>query len=294
MKVSGKSAKHTISSFHDREAISRLEVILNTHRLVAPDLKKDDTWPNHDGYLEVLDVNGYLRGTIVAQVKTLDQRKIEKKISYSFNDDKFLSFCSETRENPILLIGVDRHNNIAYWLEMTPQSVKKLKNMTVYFYRENIISEDNSSYHDAWLAICEDRKEKIKDIKGRRREDDLPNKYTHPTKISNKSISLAKQKLQTLFIEINLKYKYYYAFIDLLEPFYLDDKGLEQRKRLRKLFEISEDEEHGFIDKMTNEGLVKIVGSLCFVNELQRARELQKQIIGNEAIDLHLIVNYLS
>ena len=176
MKVSGKSAKHTTSSFHDREAISRVEVILNSHKLVAPDLKKDDTWPNHDGYLEVLDINHYVRGTIVAQVKTLDQKRINKNISYRFSDDKFLSFCNETRENPILLIGVDRKNNVAYWLEVTPQVVKELKRMTIYFPIENIISEDNNSYHDAWIRICEIRKEKIKNFEERRKKDERSEK----------------------------------------------------------------------------------------------------------------------
>lgn len=109
-----KPALHTESSFKDGEAISRLEVILNMHKLVKPALNKGDTWPNHDGFLEVL-VNGSPKGTIFTQVKTLNSKRMKTKICYRFKNDKFLSFCRETRENPILFIGVDLIKKVAYW-----------------------------------------------------------------------------------------------------------------------------------------------------------------------------------
>ena len=89
MEITGPPAKHAKSSFNDCEAISKLKAILASHQLVKPDLKEGDTWPNHDGYLEVVDVNGYPKGTIFVQVKTLDQRRINKKISFRFKNKKF-------------------------------------------------------------------------------------------------------------------------------------------------------------------------------------------------------------
>ena len=86
MKILGKPAKHAKSSFHDREAISLLENILTSHELVMPDLKKGDTWPNTDGYLQVTESNGCPVGQLEVQVKSLKEKRIKRIISYRFND----------------------------------------------------------------------------------------------------------------------------------------------------------------------------------------------------------------
>lgn len=123
----------------------------------------------------------------------------------------------------------------------------------------------------------------------------LMNKYEQV--IDRKKVHLSKRKIkhaqiqfQRLFIDINLKYKYYYAFIDLLEPFYLDKKDEDKRKKLRELFKITQAEEQKFINDMAQEGLVKIVGDICITNDQKKAVEFQKEIIEKGAIGIETIL----
>ena len=292
MKITEKPAKHSTTSFYDGAAINMLKFILNKHGLVKPDLKEGDTSPNHDGYLEVVDENGYPQGTLLAQVKTLNQKQIKRKISHRFKDQKFLSFCSATRENPILFIGVDLIKNVAYWEEITPQYVKELKNQTIYLPEQNIISEGNNNYYKYWLEICKARQKAIELYQSNKEQfDQPPTEKIRKKKVSVKTIENAKQKLKDLFVDADLKYKYYYPFIDLLEPFFVDERGEEQREKLRKLFDITQEIESGFIERMIKDKLVKIIGKgLCSVIDLGKAQALQKEMIDKGAIDLNTII----
>jgi len=109
-------------------------------------------------------------------------------------------------------------------------------------------------------------------------------------KISPSEMKLAQQRIQHLFIDKKLKYKYYYAFIDLLAPFYLGKSGIKKRKKLRKLFNINQKDEKNFIIIMKKNKLIDIVGNLCIVNNRIRAVKLQNEMINNDAIDLGAII----
>ena len=292
MKIKSKPGQHSITSFYDGEAVSTLEKILYSHRLVKPRLYKEDSWPNHDGFLEIVD-DSLPKGIIFVQVKSLTPNRLKTHISFTFND-KFLAYCSEDSSTPILFIGVDRENEVAYWQEMTPRYVANMNNRTIHLDKQNIIAKNNSSYHKVWLRLCEEHKKAIRIYRERKERetqspDIIPSKKK--TKLSPKEFEKAKHQLQILFIDINLKYKYFYAFIDLLDPFYLDKTGEEQRGKLRNLFEITENEEDFFIKQMVNNGSVKIVGSLCLITNRNLAADLQKEMIDKEAIDIDAILN---
>lgn len=292
MKITEKPAKHSKASYHDGEAISRLKAILNAHQLVKPDLREGDTWPNHDGFLEVNDVSGYSKGTIFVQVKTLDPKRINKRISYRFKDQKFFSYCKSMSASPILFIGVDRKSNIAYWEEITPKLIEELNSLTIYLSKEKIISDENNDYHKHWLNICEKMRKAAEFYHSRKENVIHPQaKKAIQKRVSVKTINIAKQKLKDLFVAEDLKYKYYYPFIDLLQPFFIDKRGEGQRKKLRQLFDITPKMENGFMERMINDKLVKIIGeSLCFVIDQEKAQTLQKEMIDKGAIDLSTII----
>lgn len=105
-------------------------------------------------------------------------------------------------------------------------------------------------------------------------------------KITAKEIDTTKNKLQQLFIDQNLKYKYYYPFINLLEPLYLDKRGEVDRNKLRLLFAISQRQERQFIQKLKREGLINIVGSACITTNAKRAADLQNKMINQGSITL--------
>ena len=292
MKITEKPAKYSKSRIYDGETISRLNSILYTNQRVIPHLKEGDTTPNHDGYLELIDASGYPEGTLFVQVKTLHKSRINKKISYRFKNQNFFAYCSVPRENSILFIGVDRKSNVAYWEEITPAFVKEQKGNTLYLPKQNIISAGNNDYHKYWLEICKIRQKAIEFYQNNKEQiNQPPTKKTKKKKVSVTVVEDAKQKLKDLFVVADLKYKYYYPFIDLLQPFFIDKRGEEQRKKLRQLFDITQKMESGFMEKMINDKLVKIIGeSLCFVIDQEKAQALQKEMIDKGAIDLSTII----
>lgn len=297
MKPSGRPGKHTTTSFYDKQAISTLDRILSAHRLVKSYLKAEDSTPNHDGHMEVLDSEGVEIGSIKAQVKSLNPDKIKKKILHTFKDDKFLSYCKDFRDNPIVFIGVDRDNDVAYWREMTPELVKRLSGRTLEVPRQNIISMKDQGYYAFWKKLCEERLSAIKQYKKFKEQRKILSPQGEVVKLKNVPETLlvkSKKKLHPLFISEALKQKYYFGFIDLLEPFYLDGRGEKQRKRLRNIFEISQEQESSFIQKMQKNNLVKVVSALCIVNDSNKAQLAQSEIINRAGISLDEILRLFS
>lgn len=117
-------AKYTPASKADRRAIIILDDLFSKDNLVASFLNANDTVPNHDGYLELLNASGEQKGTIFAQVKSSLRYNKDGKIKHSL-DSKFLSYCSTIKDTAIIFIGVDRDDKKAYWVEMTPALVKE-------------------------------------------------------------------------------------------------------------------------------------------------------------------------
>lgn len=278
MERLGKPGKHTISSFHDREAIARLEVILNYHKLVTPDLKKNDTWPNTDGYLEVNNKDGYPKGKLEAQVKTLNENSCKQKIIYRFDTDKFLSYSSDFRELAILFIGVDREKKCAYWQEITPNTAKKIidKNGVISLSKKNIISEENLGYYSSWLGICEERQEIIKIGYQNQKNKKI-------LEIVNENI---ENKFHRVFISQSLKRKYYLGFIHLLPYFYIDIRGEKTREVLRKLFELTKKDEREMLIQLKKEDLIEITGSLVSIKDQVRAKECLNELLDKIGINL--------
>lgn len=290
MKSKKKPARVHSSHFKDIQAISIFKDILASHQLVLPDLREMDTYPNIDGYLELLDMEKNPCGKLEAQVKTLNLTKTKGKVSYAFKNYKFLTYCKIDRILPVLLICVDIKKRVAYWEHITPHYVDKLAGKTVVFSKENVISLENTDYYPHWLRISDNRITAIQEYEKRNMPVPAHKTTTSKKAVSPQTIEKAKQQFQTLFIDIDLKYKYYYAFIELLEPYSLSKQNQAQRTKVRKLFDITEAQETDFIGKMEKEGSVKIVGDFCMVEDTARAKELQKEMIEKEAINIKSIL----
>lgn len=279
-----KGARHTDSSFFDQEAVTTIQQIFSRHRLVAGEIKQNDKGPNHDGILEVLNPLQIEIGKIVVQVKG---RLIKDASPLSCGlEDNFLDYCSITRENPIILILVPRGKNLAYWQEMNPDIVKdmrKRKTKTIHFDKKNLISEERTEYHYHWKKMCEERQKAI--------EKYLNQSINSPNKAhDDEDFEKAKIELKNLFVSEDLKYKYYYAFIDLIEPFYLGERGNEKRGKLRGLFEISEEIEGEFLEKMKKDALITFIGDLCIVNRHDKAKSILEEIINKDLLNLELVI----
>lgn len=84
MKPKGKPAGAHSSAYKEILAVSTIKKILTSHELVMPDLRELDRHTNIDGYLELFGRDNIPCGKLEAQVKTLNKKRINIKISYYF------------------------------------------------------------------------------------------------------------------------------------------------------------------------------------------------------------------
>lgn len=87
------------------------------------------------------------------------------------------------------------------------------------------------------------------------------------------------------------KEKIYLSFIYLLEPFYIDKKGLKVRKKLRNFLGSTKADEISFLKKMEELGLIGKTGTLVSLKDNKFAKKLLDELIGNNKIDLDQVNN---
>lgn len=127
----------------------------------------------------------------------------------------------------------------------------------------------------------------------RKRQDELERKLREKSK---KKVLLPEFKqitnrLKDLFVDPKLKMKYYYAFIYLLTPFYIDERNKINREKLRKLFGITKTNENSFIRELKENNLIETTGALVTVKDKDKARENLSEMINKLKISLSKIVN---
>lgn len=152
-----KSSKHTKQSFNDQHAIGLLSaMIASTHRAM-PDLKANDKWPNIDGLIELTDGMGRPLGILKIQVKKLTKKQAKSR-SYTFSKkDNFLDYCRESQDwVPIILIGVDIENEMAYWLHMDRDYLAANgSSRTIKFVDKQIIGKTSQVFIDEWERLID-------------------------------------------------------------------------------------------------------------------------------------------
>ena len=150
---SNEPAKHSEQSFSDQEVIGSLTAWIANTKRAAPELRAVDSWPSIDGYITVTDETGSTKGTFQVQVKKLsDDTK-----RYSFPNDKFLAYCRPLASwTPILLIGVDLKNQQAFWIHMSHNFLKEIRNSkTIKFVESQIIKLGKRDFIEAWVDIID-------------------------------------------------------------------------------------------------------------------------------------------
>jgi len=280
MVILNKPAKYTIQNFRELESISLLENILASHQLVMPKIDKMDKWPNIDGYLYITDGNGYEKGELKVQVKTIGNKGVKGKIFCKIGQ-KYLNYCSDIHELVNLIIGVDTENKEAYWLKITPENTKKIKDKKVFFPKINVINYNNNSYYKLWRDICKRRRDLLRiaydeNIKTKTVKD-MPS--ISPDKIAKK-ILLSKPKakeinaIQKFFNNPYTKKRYYYNLIYLLSPYY------KYNKKVNKLLNLTEKKEDVFIEKFKQDGLISVTGNLIIIKDKDRAKKYSNEMMN--------------
>lgn len=170
-------------------------VSLLDHEKVKDDIKKRNTIPNIDGYLDLVDETFRSIGKVEVQIKKLsnvDPPKINVKAS-------FFSYC-ESSILPVLLIGVDVKNKKAHWLYIDENFTSQLKivdgqkSKTIYYPKENFIDGQNTGYIQSWKYIISVRKIKLQSY------DELKKSYDILSIKSNHALGLLKNEFQNIHL----------------------------------------------------------------------------------------------
>lgn len=166
-------ATHSLNARKDRISVYTVCRIMGKHAIArganikpVTDLQVDDKWPNIDGYVELTDYRGKPFGKMEIQVKFLPKknRKRPKKACGS----RFLLYCRDVAQLPVMFLAVDISSDVAHWLHISPEFVEGLgdrlnqESVQLEFPSENIISLENRSYLEDWRLISERRCEALR------------------------------------------------------------------------------------------------------------------------------------
>ncbi len=152
----------------EMNSVIKLQDLLDK-KLVKPDLKFMDKWPNIDGYLAVVDESETQIGKLEVQIKTLPDDHIQKpKYQCPLS---FLSYCEKSGGLPVLLIIVNNKHEIAFWLHIDSKFIKEIaprisgdsNSISISFPSANIIQRDTTKYVKDWIAICQQHRHKVLD-----------------------------------------------------------------------------------------------------------------------------------
>lgn len=110
-------------------------------------------------------------------------------------------------------------------------------------------------------------------------------------------------KEQKLVLDKNIKAKFlnllkdwenllilYYSLIFLLEPFYIDSRGIENRKKIRGLLSLTKKEEAVFLEKLEKESFIKRTGGIMSIENKELAKQLLSNLIEKNQINLDKIM----
>lgn len=153
-----KRPKHSKTKSTEKELLSTLEGILSSAGILTKITGGDDDFPTIDGYLHLLNEKREMIGQMMqVQVKPVRYKKDGSGTATCKIELFTHAYESST---PVLLIGVDKDNSVAYWTYLAPESVKSTletattKTITVNFAKNHAIKKGNNEYMEEWYRIC--------------------------------------------------------------------------------------------------------------------------------------------
>ncbi len=114
----------------------------------------------------------------------------------------------------------------------------------------------------------------------------LKMKLTKNKNITNKYLD----KFKDIFVDFELKKKYYYAFVYLLSPWYLDDRAKKEREKIYKLFEIKKSDEDKIIKELEKEKYIRVEIGMVIINDKNKAENILNEVINKVDISLENVV----
>lgn len=181
--IKSDPAPYPETNTSELNAVIALCHILDKSR-IKPSLSTLDKIPNVDGHIEIVNQNQQPIGKIEVQVKFLPLKKRDKPKHQC--EIQFLSYC-EHSILPVFLIVVDPTGEKAYWIHISINYLKNIKNkikgqtVNIDLPAENVITKFDSSYIPLWINILSDYKTRLIDF-------DRINAELENMKVANKKL----------------------------------------------------------------------------------------------------------
>lgn len=279
-------------------------------------------FPNIDGHIEFFDGNGSTTVRMFFQL-----RSSEKDITHHDCEVSFLNYCFKS-ESPTFLIFVNIPQGRVYWEHISRAYISStlgIGNLAIFnqqkkrinFSEERVIDQnakileevcrkhhqdiqearvytqeagDRGELVSGQEPIIRKTKERIKEIKeeaasGQKQmevaSEEKPEKAATFRDIENKFASMLDDMVD--------KFMLYYAFIHVLKPFYLDQRGEKKRRALIRFLQLTDSQERFLVENLTNAGLINRIGDLIFVTQKERALTVFNHYIDNGRLNLEEI-----
>jgi len=156
-------ARYSPTQKSEAIAISTLQNLLDKDRQdinkIVYSFNSQDKKPDIDGNIIILNENGAPLCTLEVQVKKIkDKDENNLKIQCPLS---LFGYANGPTLNPVLLIGVNTHNNIAYWIHINrtlfdvvcARIKESQKTIVLNFDKSHIIDGVNRKYIEKWQEI---------------------------------------------------------------------------------------------------------------------------------------------
>jgi hypothetical protein len=284
-----------------------------------------DKNPNLDGHIEFLGEKGSTTVKLFFQLKSSEQ-----DITYYDCDRSFLNYCYQAAE-PTFLVFVNIPQQKIYWEHITSVYIKSIlgirdlaafnqQTKRINFLKEKIIDKNARILEEVCKKHYQDTveaKEYVQEAetKGERisRQELINNKIkeaissskqeeigifhqvtSQKKEIDTNTFDCLKKKFAALIGDMRDKLMLYYAFVYVLKPFYLDQRGENKRRKLIDLIQITASQERFIIESLINSNFLGRVGDLIFVAEKEEAISILNNYIDAGKLNLEEITGLFS
>ena len=229
----------------------------------------------------------------------------KQDITYHDCDKSFLNYCYQATE-PTFLVFVNIPQKKVYWEHITIayiEDILGIKDLTAFEQQTKRInfSEDKIINANISILIEECRKHyqdksKVKaemqsDISAEQKQLKSISEQGEEEAVNYNSI---RDKFTSMLGNMTDKMMLYYAFVYILKPFYLDQRGEQKRRTLLGLLQITDSQERFLIESLVNTNLLGRVGDLVFVTQKREAISVINHCIDDGQLNLAEVIQLFS
>lgn len=153
-------AAHPLNNFRDIESVGFVLYILGKHQRAIAQTATVDKWPNTDGIIDLLSINGELIGKFDIQIKKLPD---DHDMVFDLQVE-YLAYCDQVASEPTLALMVDTVNEKIYWFHITKEWIRASNYATnktkvrINLCDDRCFDRTNKEYLKQWEEIAKENR----------------------------------------------------------------------------------------------------------------------------------------